>query len=252
MKKLTTLLIFSLFLYDASYAQKAIIGGNIKNLPASSIKCSFIPNTVLEKLKSLSIPVTNGIFTQTLEITKPTFLSFAEGKNYYGGFIEPGDSILITYDAANMKATLLFSGKGKEKFILSDSIFQLRSAFNDSKEDIKNQPFPVDYLFARIDSMQNKLAHGLSSYKSLMNDESFNLLNASIKSEVLRAKYRWAIDAFGGAYPLNDIVIKQQNRLTSDSKKAIQGLLKFDNSLAYSYFYTTKFIMFLAFIMRRT
>lgn len=240
MKRLTVLLIFSLFLFDASYGQKALISGNIENLTANSIKCSFIPNTFLEKLTALNVPVTNGVFAQTLEITKPTFLSFAEGENYYGGFIEPGDSIVITYDAANMKKTLLFSGRGKEKFMLSDSIFQLRSAFNDTKEYIKNQPFPVDYLFGKIDSMQNKLVHRLIAYKPLMNKESFNLINAAIKSEVLRAKYKGAINAFGGAYPLDDIIKKQHDRLTDNSKKAIQSLLKFDNNLAYSYFYTNE------------
>ncbi len=235
MKKLTTILILTFFLFDTSYGQKTIISGNIKNLTANSIKCNFVPNTVLEKLVAITIPVTDGKFSQTLHITKTTLLSFEEGKNYYAGFIQPGDSIVIAYDAAKLKNTLTFSGKGKEKFLLSDSINQLRSIIND--ENAKNQPFPVDYLFNKIDSFENKLVQRLISYKPLMSTESFKQLNACIKANVLRTKYNGALSAFGDAY--DNILKKQQSRLTTTSKRAIQNLLKFEDNLSHSYFYTS-------------
>lgn len=143
MTKRTLLFIATFIFIDLSYGQKTIISGNIKNLTANSIKCNFIPNSVLGKPMAITIPVIEGKFIQGLSITKTTFLSFEEGKNYYGGFIQPGDSIVITYDASSLKNTLSFYGKGKEKFILTDSVMQLRSAFNDESEKIKNQPFQL-------------------------------------------------------------------------------------------------------------
>jgi peroxiredoxin len=237
MTKRTLLFIATFIFIDLSYGQKTIISGNIKNLTANSIKCNFIPNSVLGKPMAITIPVIEGKFIQGLSITKTTFLSFEEGKNYYGGFIQPGDSIVITYDASSLKNTLSFYGKGKEKFILTDSVMQLRSAFNDESEKIKNQPFPVDYLFNKIDSLQNKLVWRLISYKPLMSTESFNLLNSLIKAYALRTKYNGAIGIFGDAY--DSILKKQQSRLTTSSERAIQNLLKFDGSLSYSYFYTS-------------
>jgi len=237
MTKGTLLFIVAFISCNICYGQKTIITGHIKNLAANSIKCSFIPNSVLEKPTAITIPVTEGRFKQSLSITETTFLSFEEGKNYYGGFIEPGDSIEISYDATSLKNTLSFSGKGKEKFLLADSVMQLRTAFNDEREKIKNQPFPVDYLFNKIDSLQNKLVRQLVSCKLLMSDESFNLLNALIKATVLRTKYNGALNVFGDAY--DNILKNQRSRLTASSKKAIQGLLNFDGSLAYSYFYTS-------------
>ena len=237
MTKRTLLFITTFIFIDFSYGQKTIISGNIKNLTANSIKCTFLPNTVIEKPIAITIPVTEGKFIQELSITKATFLSFEEGKNYYGGFIQPGDSIVITYNASSLKNTLLFYGKGREKFILTDSVMQLRSAFNDESEKIKNLPFPVDYLFNKIDSLQNKLVQRLSSYKLLMNRETFDLLNSLIKANVLRTKYNGAISIFGNTY--DSILKKQQSRLTASSKRAIQDLLKFDGNLSYSYFYTS-------------
>jgi peroxiredoxin len=229
---------FVLFVFsNALYGQKAIISGNIKNLTTNSIKCSFIPNTVLEKPVAITIPVTEGKFIHTLTITETTFLSFEEGNNYYGGFIQPGDSIVITYDAAKLKNTLSFSGKGKEGFILIDPILQLRSVFNDESEKIKNHPFPVDYLFNKIDSLKNKLVQRLHAYKPLMSTESFNLLYAFVEANVLRSKYNGVLNIFGDAY--DDVPKKHPSRLTTISKRAIQDLLKFDGNLSYSYFYTS-------------
>ncbi len=237
MNRQITLLLLAFTLFNHAYGQKTIISGDIKNLTANGIKCNFIPNNVFKKVEAITIPLSEGRFSQILDIKNATFLSFEEGNNYYGGFIEPGDSIVITYDAAKLKNTLSFSGKGKEKFLLSDSINQIRVAFNDEKEKIKNQPFPVDYLFNRIDSIQNKLVQRLISFKSLMSDESFKLLNAYIKANVLRTKYNGAVSIFGDSY--DNIQKKQQSRLTTTSKKALQNLLKFNDNLSYSYFYTS-------------
>ncbi len=236
--------IFAFFLSAISYGQKTIITGHIKNTTANSIKCTLLPNNVFEKMVAITIPLAEGKFIVILPIKKTTFLSFEDGSNYYGGFIQPGDSIVITYDAVNLKNTLLFSGKGKEKFLLSDSINQLRAAFNDEKEKIKNQPFPVDYLFNKIDSFQNKLIQRLIYFKSLMSTESFKLLNAYIKTIVLRTKYNGAVSIFGDAY--DNILKKQQSRLTTPSKKAVESLLKFDNNLSYSYFYISNVVSLLS------
>ncbi len=237
MKRQGVLILISFIFLNVSYGQKTIITGNIKNLAAKSIKCNFIPNSVLEKPTAITIQVTEGKFMQELSITRTTFLSLEEGGNYYGGFIQPGDSITISYDAASFKSTLSFFGKGREKFILTDSIMQLRTAFTDESVKAKNQPFPIDYLFNKIDSLQNKLTRLLISYKSLMNTESFNSFNSLIKANVLKAKYNGALSVFGDAY--DEILKKQQSRLTPASKKAIQNLLEFDDNFSNSYFYTT-------------
>ncbi|MEO6405016.1 MAG: redoxin domain-containing protein [Ferruginibacter sp.] len=237
MNRQITLILFAFTLLNHTYGQRTLISGDIQNLTANSIKCNFIPDNVFEKVKSITIPLSKGKFSQVLNIKKTTFIGFEEGTNYYGGFIEPGDSIVITYDAAKFKNTISYSGIGKEKFLLSDSINQIRSAFNDEKEKIKNQPYPVDYLFSKIDSYKNKLVQRLISSKGLMSGESFRLLNAYIAANVLRTKYNGAVSIFGDSY--DNIQRTQQSRLSAASQIALKNLLKFDNNLSYSYFYTS-------------
>lgn len=219
------------------YAQKTIVSGKISNTAATEIKCSFIPNTVLEKPTAITIPLTQGIFKQAINIKEATFLSLEEGSNYYGGFIQPGDSIVITYNAADLKNTLSFSGKGKEKFLLAGSINQIKSYAGEHKETISKQAFPIDYFFGKMDSIQTHIAQQLKAYKTGMSPQSFNLLNGLLQANLLRSKYNGAVSIFGDSY--DNIIKTQASRLTGQSKKALQNLLVFDGNLPSSYFYTS-------------
>ena len=184
-KQAFSFLAFFCFL-TVSYGQKTIISGNIKNMSGRhSIKCSFIPNSVLEDISAISIPLTEGKFRYPIDINKPVFLSFAEGQNYYAGFIQPGDSIVISYDTSDFINTLSFKGKGNEKFNIVAAINKIRSGLTPEISIAKNESFPVDYLFSKIDSIQTKISRQILSAKSLMNDESLEQLNGYLASTVL-------------------------------------------------------------------
>ncbi|RYY44656.1 MAG: TlpA family protein disulfide reductase, partial [Chitinophagaceae bacterium] len=198
-------------------------------------KCSIIPNKVTEKIVTISIPLVEGTFSQQLHLKGASFLSFEEGKNYYGGFVEAGDNIAIDYDALALKTTLAFAGRGSEKLFLSEAINSLRSTVSAEIDRVKSATFPIDYLFNKIDSMQNKLMMQLASLRNSMSSESFKLLSAYIKANVLRTKYNGIINTFGDSF--ENILKKHQRRLTPSSTKAIKDLLVFDNSLSHSYFY---------------
>ena len=196
-KRYLSFLAFFIFL-NTSYGQKAIISGTIKNLPEGrSIKCSFIPGTILEDISAITIPVTGGRFNYQIDVQKTTFLSFAEEKNYFAGFIQPVDSIVISYDASDFNNTLSFSGKGNEKFNLLQSINKVRSDVTSENTNAKNKRFPVDYLFSKIDSIQKKLSGQLLSAKAFMSDESFKQIKSYLASTVLTAKYFGLQSVFG-------------------------------------------------------
>ncbi|MEJ7830682.1 MAG: TlpA disulfide reductase family protein [Segetibacter sp.] len=234
-KQAFSFIVFLVFL-NASYGQKTMISGSIKNLPnRHSIKCSFIPGSVLEEISAITIPVIEGKFSRQLDIKKTIFLSFAEENNYYAGFIEPGDSIVISYDAADLKNTLSFSGKGNEKVNLLQSLNKVRSDLNTESNVAKNSPFPVDYLFSKIDSVQEKLCEQVLSAKSSMNSESFKQVNSYLSSIVLSTKYFGIQDIFGDSY--NNILVKHHSKLSAASKLNLYNLLKFQGSYSNSYFY---------------
>ncbi len=228
---------FTFFIFlNTSYGQSTIISGNIKNLPDKhSIKCSFISGSVLDDISAIVIPVIEGNFSYRLDIKKTTFLSLAENKNYYAGFIQPGDSIVISYDAADFPNSLSFSGKGNEKFNLLQPINKIRSDFAPVITFAKNKNFPVDYFFFKIDSTQKKLSEQILSSKPFMNNESFKQTNSYLASTVLSTKYFGLQDIFSDSY--NNILLKQQSKLSAASKLNLHNLLKFNDSYSNSYFY---------------
>ena len=222
--------------WNASYGQKTIISGIITNLPDShSIKCSFIPRNVLEDILAITIPVINGRFSYPLDIKRTTFLSFAEDQNYYAGFIQPGDSIVISYDAADINNSLSFSGKGNEKFNLLQPINKIKNDLNSEIPVAKTKPFPVDHLFSKIDSAQKKLSGQLLSAKSFMSNESFKQMNSFLASTVLSTKYFGLQNIFSDSY--NNILLKHQSKLSDASRLNLHNLLEFNDSYSDSYFY---------------
>ena len=229
--------ILSFFIFlNTSYGQGTIISGNIKNLPAKhNIKCSFISSSVLDDIFTITIPVIEGNFSHRLDIKKTTFLSVGEDKNYYAGFIQPGDSIVISYDAADFPNTLSFSGKGNEKFNLLQPINKIRSDFNPAITVAKNKSFPVDYFFSKIDSVQKKLFEQILSSKSFMNNESFKQANSYLASTILSTKYFGLQNIFNDSY--NNILQNKQLKLSAASKLNLHNLLKFNDSYSNSYFY---------------
>lgn len=234
-KQTFSFLAFLCFL-TASYGQKTIISGNIKNLSGRhTIKCSFIPNSVLEDISATAIPVIEGKFKHTIDINNPIFLSFAEGQNYFAGFIQSGDSIVISYDTAHFIKTLSFKGRGNEKFSIVAAINKIRSNLTLEISIAKNEPFPVDYLFSKIDSAQTEISGQILSAKSLMNKESLEQLNGYLASAVLSAKYSGLQSIFGDSY--NNILLSQQAKLSATSKTNLRNLLKFNDQYSNSFFY---------------
>lgn len=233
----TILSFFILFVFFiTSYGQSAIISGNIKNLPDKhSIKCSFISSSVLDDISAITIPVMKGSFSYRLDIKKTTFLSLAENKNYFAGFIQPGDSIVVSYDATDFPSTLFFSGKGNEKFNLLQLINKIRGNFTPVITSAKNEKFPVDYFFLKIDGAQKKLSEQILSSKSFMNNESFKQVNSYLAATILSTKYYGLQDIFSDSY--NNILLKQQSKISAASKLNISNFLKFNDIYSNSYFY---------------
>lgn len=222
--------------FKASCAQKTIISGNIKNLPGRhSIKCSFIQKNVLQDISSIVITTTEGKFKHQLDIKQTVFLSFAEGQNFYAGFIQPGDSIVISYDTIDFKSSLSIKGRGNEKFNIVTAINKIRSGLADEIAIARNESYPVDYLFSKIDSIQTKISKQISAVKFLMNDESNAQLNAYLASAVLLSKYAALQNIFGDSY--NNILLNQQAKLSATSKTNLRNLLNFFDHYSNSFFY---------------
>jgi hypothetical protein len=94
----------------------ALISGKIVDLKHDSVKLILHHNFITHERSLFNVPAVNGHFSKQISLTEPTYVSVTDGTNYINGFIEPGDSIVLSYNATDSKNTVHFSGKGNEKF----------------------------------------------------------------------------------------------------------------------------------------
>ena len=212
----------------------SIISGKIINPISDTLKCVLKINSITLETRTITIIAKNGEFKEALPIAKPTFFYVKDGQNYIHGLIEPGDNILIQYNAADFRNSLSFSGKGREKCVFLNSFYSDRISFMDKKNykervlTAKNQKYPFDYLLNVVDSVENKYFQKLDSIKTFLSRESFVCLKAQVKSAFLSSRYHAITDVYSES--LDETLEKRKNELTSRTKQDIEGLLKFDDS----------------------
>jgi peroxiredoxin len=234
--KRTTISVVALFTFLYSFIGHATsISGFIENINTSRINCAIVSRRVTDKPITIIIPFEKGKFHHELQISECTYLSLSDGTNYFSGFIQPGDSIVVRYNASDFQSSLAYSGKGKEKFEISDLINQLKIQSDNEVKHAKDAPFPVDQFFGKTDSMESKITASLVSAKQLMTTDSYNQLTGYLRASMLRVKYNGLIALFGDSF--DKILDIYQDRLTPLSKQNMASLLVFDDTLGGSLFY---------------
>lgn len=235
MKKQTFIFLLALFFISNGYGQThTIISGQISNLKKDSIKILLQINSVTRQTETFFIPVVNGRFEKEIQISKPTYLYVSDGLNYINGIVELGDRTNITYDADNVVPSLKFQGKGSEKFTFLNKFIQYKLSQKLGERVLlaKKAKYPFDQLFKFIDSAGTSFQNQLNLLKSSMSPESYKLLQADVKASIIANKYR----SVGMVYheSIDETQQKRHLELTSDSKKYLQNILKFDKTLFYS------------------
>ncbi|MDP3312248.1 redoxin family protein [Lutibacter sp.] len=87
----------------------AIVSGKIMNAPAKELKVYDANN---EKLAPVTI-TNQGTFTDTLYVNNG-FYTFSDGENRINLYLEPGNNLIINYDATQFENSLSISGIGSE------------------------------------------------------------------------------------------------------------------------------------------
>lgn len=204
------------------------------NLNADTLKLVLLKNPIARQSETYSIPLVNKKFSIGLQLSRPTYFYTTDGSNYISGLLEPGDSVVILYDAENITSSLKITGKGSAKIAFANSLSQLK-LYRHLTEQL---PFanankhPFDYLFNYADSIGNILFEQLYSIKSSMSGDAYHLLEADIKATLMGNKYRSVglIHNEGIAETLS----KRKSELTEASEQYLNHAQIFDSTLFYS------------------
>ncbi len=238
MKRYFSFLLLTIICVTIGYGQVTTISGEIGNLKNDTIKIILLIDDITRQSEVHNIPVNGGRFTDTLQITKPTYFYTNDGSNYVGGLIEPGDRITFRYHADSANATLRFKGTGIEKISFMTSFagyfsgLELSDRLKEQVPIAKAKKYPFDHLFDYADSVGYVMLNELDSIRRFMKSESYHLLRADIKAMVMAEKYRCI--GYVHHESIDETLKKRQNELTASSKQYLQHILSFDQAFFYS------------------
>jgi peroxiredoxin len=227
---------FTMLFFICTASGKAVrVLGSVSNLSNVSIECSMIPNKLDAKPMGIVIPVNGGHFNHQFEVSEPTFLSFNDGTNYFGGLVEPGDSIFVQYDHSAFSSSIAFSGVGREKFEIAQAINQVKSLLKKHLAPAKKDKFPVDFMFSVIDSADLAIRKLIVSNKELMSLGSQTELLGYLSATALQTKLNSLVAIFGDSY--GNILTMHRDKLSQNSIEQMQKLLQFNEAYYKSKFY---------------
>jgi peroxiredoxin len=218
-----------------TYAGKVRIEGTVKNFAGDALVCTITSNGLAEKRVQVVMPMQGGNFGGDFEVTSTVLFSISDGANFFGGFVQAGDSIVIQYDYPDFERSIAYQGKGKEKFEIVHSINQIKSFLRKEVTAARSNAYPVDYLFGKIDSLNSTVEGQINRAAGQMNEEGHYQLIGSLNGSVLKAKVNSLVAIFGDSY--DAILKKYPERLSAKSVADIHKLLEFDDGLYRSRFY---------------
>lgn len=222
-----------LFIACTASAGIVHIRGTVGHSTEENLQCTVVSSSLQTKHSIVVIPMQDGRFYHQFELSMPTFLSFSDGTNYFGGFVEPGDSIVINYDRLDFDNSFTYSGTGKEKFEIAYSINQIRAFPRKHQAVAKTNSFPVDYMFSKIDSLKETASTRIA-LSSMSRESNAQLLGMLAAAELL-AKRSSLVAIFGDSY--NAILANHREKLSNSSIERMQKLWSFDEAHYKSRFY---------------
>jgi peroxiredoxin len=231
------MLLLILFGAHITYAGKVRIEGTVKNFSGEALMCTVIDNGLSEKPVQVVIPMQGGNFGGDFEVASTVLFSISDGTNYFGGFVEAGDSIVIQYDYLDFERSIVFQGRGKEKFEIMHAIGRIKIFLRSQVAPARANAYPVDYLFGKIDSLKSTAMDNINRAAGKMNAESHYQVVGFLNASVLKAKINSLVAIFGDSY--DAILKKHQEKLSLKSVSDMHKLLEFDDSFYRSKLYVS-------------
>ncbi|HWV28932.1 MAG TPA: TlpA disulfide reductase family protein [Dyadobacter sp.] len=211
------------------------VRGHVRNAGEENLQCTVVSNQLTSNPTGVVIPMKEGHFSYQFDAAESTFLSFSDGANYFGGFVEPGDSIIITYDRLDFTNSIAYTGKGREKFEIVHSMMDFKRVSRTIAAAAKGRRYPVDDMFAAIDSLENDVHHRIDLAANSMSAESYQRLLGALAATGQHAKQSALVAVFGDSY--SNIMANHREKLSDTSIVQMKKLLHYDEALYDSRFY---------------
>ena len=224
--------LFSVHLASAGRVQ---LRGHARNAAEENLQCTIVSNNLANNPVGVVIPMKGGDFSYQFDITESTLLSFSDGTNYFGGFVDPGDSIVIAYDRLDFANSISYTGKGREKFEIVHSTMDFKRVARTIAAAAKGRRYPVDDMFAAIDSLKDAVRQRIDLAAGSMSAESHKRLLGALAATERHAKQSGLVAVFGDSY--SNIMANHREKLSDASIAQMKKLLVYDEALYDSRLY---------------
>lgn len=224
-----------LFAVPPAFAGPVRIQAQVRNATEENLQCTVVSNNLTSNPLGIVIPMKDGHFSYQFDVKEATFLNFSDGTNYFGGFVEPGDSILIAYDRLDFANSISYTGKGSEKFKIVHSIMDFKRIARTVATAAKAHRYPVDDMFPAIDSLKNDVRHRIDLTADSMSADCYKRLLGALAATAQQAKQSGLVAVFGESY--NNIMANHREKLSDASIVQMKKLLDYEEALYDSRFY---------------
>jgi thiol-disulfide isomerase/thioredoxin len=228
MQKILLLLSFLIINHIASGQGTAVIVASITNPSKDSIEIKVEENDVIWQSDRYHFVLKDGRYQGNISLKKPSFFWLREGSNYVNGFIEPGDTIVIRYDANKINETLSFEGSKRTALQIYNQLIQyrLRDSLKAQLKIAKQTPYPFDHLLHYLDSLETTFLNRLNDVRNEVSESAMTAFTGYIKAQFLSTRYHAVSIVYSET--VDKTLETRRKELSSYSLEKVKNLRQFD------------------------
>ncbi|MCB0821544.1 MAG: TlpA family protein disulfide reductase [Bacteroidales bacterium] len=161
------------------------------NLEIDTLQLTLKINPIINRYKSYYSGIRDNSYYFSFRLDSPMYFNLKDGKNYINGFIEPGDSVEVFYNAINKDESLQFDGKGSEKskFFNDYLQFAVYKKLREKKPISLTKTFPYDFLLHYSDSLDDLILGNLENIKPQISEGAYYQFRGLIAADRLLNRY---------------------------------------------------------------
>ncbi|MBI4648039.1 MAG: TlpA family protein disulfide reductase [Bacteroidia bacterium] len=245
---LLRLLIFTLLPISTIAKDNTNISGIIQNTSSDTAKFNFDILYLNAEPSSFIIPVNNGAFNCSFYIDKPVEANFIFKKDTINLFLEPGDSIFMSFKQGMLHETIKFSGKGGfNNTFLSGFYKKFIAHFNTKQMENLILNSGIDQFEIGIFENKNKALNFCKKYESpaQLTDTFKKYINNLIEYNYYRALLSYPIIKANNStatvvQPIPEVMLSAVNEKLVNNKEAAICQAYRDFLYYYIVYYTSK------------
>lgn len=165
--------------------------GVVRNPNRQDVEIRLLDEPLSTTSRKIRVPLSRGKFELKIPLQRPTLILITDGVNYLNGAIEPGQELMLGYDAAaeGKQPEVYGTAAASFKLIYQLSKDGINVKLNKKMADTPKTPAAYDILLHFIDSIQDNFISRLDSIKPVISKSLYQFMLAEVKGTFIYKRY---------------------------------------------------------------